>query len=286
MVPAPDLLPEPISFPSQIISAEWLVANIGKVPDLRIVDMRPRAAYLAGHIPGAVNLPWDTLRVTQAENVTEVRRTIEDFESLMGQTLRITRETPVVIYAAVGTHAARLLWELNLHGNFDVAVLNGQFPAWTAAGGAVSVKEAPRGEPAFFVSRFQPHLLLTNHFIANILDVPGYVIVDTRVTPQFAGIVPGPGIAPERAGHIPNAINWVAAEYYAAGIFMPVDKFVAKAAERGITKDKIIIGTCRSGHTATALYILLAAAGFNNVALHDHSWLGWNIEDYLPRARK
>jgi thiosulfate/3-mercaptopyruvate sulfurtransferase len=178
-----------------------------------------------------------------------------------------------------------LLWELNLHGHFDVAVLNGQFPAWTAAGGAVSV-DPPPVEPAFFVSQFQPHLLATNHSIADIMGDQGYVIVDNRVYDQYAGTVPGPGIAPERAGHIPGVLHWVAADYYAAGFFMPVDEFVAKAVARGITKDKNIIVTCRSGHSATALYILLSAAGFNNVALHDHSWLGWNIEDYLPRARK
>ncbi|MCI2424637.1 hypothetical protein LM599_01195 [Candidatus Acetothermia bacterium] len=284
MVPASDLIPAPISFPSQIISSVWLLENIDRIPNLKIIDMRPAAAYLAGHIPGAVNLPWDTLRVTQAEGVPEMRRTIEDFESLMGHGLGITRRNPVVIYGALATHAARLLWELNLHGHFDVAVLNGLFPAWTAVGGAVSV-EPPVVEPALFVSMFQPQLLATNHSIANILGKPDYVIIDTRGPAYFAGVAPGAGVV--NPGRIPGSINWVAAAVLTKGgtAFISVDEFVAAAKVRGITKDINTILTCRSGHTASALYILFAAAGFNNVAMSDASWLGWNIKDYLPRAR-
>lgn len=277
----PDVpIPPPTTFPSQIISAEWLLAHIDKIPNLRIIDLRSEEDYLASHIPGAVNQPWGALRVAQAEGISGVRRTIEDFEHLMGYHLGISHADPVVVYARIGSQAARMLWELNLHGNFDVAVLNGQFPAWVEAGGDISV-EPPEEEPTLFVARFQSHLLATNHYIAYTLGDLNYFIIDNRARTQYAGTVPGRDIV--NPGHIPNAINWPLEGYLREGItFIPVDKFVALAEAWGVTRGHRILVTCRTGHRSSGLYLLFAAAGFN-VANHDYSWIGWNEKDYLPR---
>jgi thiosulfate/3-mercaptopyruvate sulfurtransferase len=288
MLPAPVVTPRPTSFPSQIISAEWLRDNKARIPNLRIIDLRPAAAYAAGHIPGAVHQPWvgvDALLVTQAEGVGSVRRTIEDFEERMGQVLGISETDPVVIYAATAKHAARMLWELNLHGHFDVAVLNGLFPAWVAVNGTVSVTP-PVITPRIFVARFQPQLLASNFYIEANLGKPGFVVIDARSFPMFAGVVPGPGIDPARAGHIPGAINWPI-EAYVTGetTFIPLDEFVRLVEGKGITKDARIIVTCRIGVTAAPTWLMFAAAGYN-VANHDHSWLGWHVRDYLPRAAR
>lgn len=283
-VVVPDVpIPPPTTFPSRLISAEWLLANIDQIPNLRIIDLRDEEEYLAGHIPGAVNQPYvgpRALRVTQAEGIPAVRRTIEGFETLMGRHLGISHTDPVVVYAAAGHHAARMLWELNLHGHFDVAVLNGLFPAWVEAGGPVSV-EAPVVKATLFVARFQPHLLATNHYIAYTLGHPDYFIIDNRPHPQYSGIVPGKDIL--NPGHIPNAINWPLAGYLKDGTtFIPVEEFVRLAEAWGITRDHRIVVTCRSGSSSSGLYLMLAEAGFN-VANHDHSWISWNIKDYLPR---
>jgi thiosulfate/3-mercaptopyruvate sulfurtransferase len=288
MLPAPVVTPRPTSFPSQLISAEWLRDNKARIPNLRIIDLRPAEDYAAGHIPGAVHQPWtdeEALRVTQAEGVGSVRRTIEDFEERMGQVLGIRETDPVVIYAARVEPAARMLWELNLHGHFDVAVLNGLFPAWVAVNGTVSVTP-PVVIPRIFVARFQPQLLASNFYIKANLNKSDFVVIDTRVYPQFTGVVPGPAIDPARAGHIPGAINWPLEEYVTGGTtFMSLDKFVRMAEERGITRDKRIIVTCRTGARSSALWLLFAAAGYN-VANHDHSWLGWHVRDFLPRATR
>jgi thiosulfate/3-mercaptopyruvate sulfurtransferase len=287
MLPAPVVNPKPTSFPSVLISAAWLRDNKARIPNLRIIDLRPAAAYAAGHIPGAVRQPYvgvGALRVTQNETVVDVRRTIEDFEERMGQVLGIRETDPVVIYAAAGEHAGRMLWELNLHGHFDAAVLNGLFPAWVAAGGPVSVTP-PVVTPRIFVSRFQPQLLASNFYIESILGKPGYVIVDNRPHPEWAGVVPGLAIDPARAGRIPGAISWPLEGYLTGAVnFTSVAEFVRLAEERGITRDKRIIITCRTGSRSSGLYVMLVAAGYN-VANHDHSWIGWHVRDFLPRER-
>src|ERR1051326_3861675 len=42
------------------VGASWL-AEHSKDPTIAIIDVRPLDAYTQGHIPGALNLPWQKL---------------------------------------------------------------------------------------------------------------------------------------------------------------------------------------------------------------------------------
>ena len=51
---------QPVGDVRFLVTASWL-AQLGGQPTLVVVDMRPATAYAEGHIPGAINLPVQTL---------------------------------------------------------------------------------------------------------------------------------------------------------------------------------------------------------------------------------
>ena len=132
----------------RLSAPDWLVADcrfeLGK-PDAG------RAAWRAGHIPGAVQVVLErdvSVPVTPASG----RHPLPD-PANFAQTLSrlgIGNETQVVCYdAGPGAFAARLWWMLRWVGHDAVAVLSGGFSAWSAEGRPVST-DTPARAPAHF----------------------------------------------------------------------------------------------------------------------------------------
>ncbi|MBW2147571.1 MAG: sulfurtransferase [Deltaproteobacteria bacterium] len=271
-----------VEFPAKIIKAEWLKANMDKIPSLRIVDLRSAEAYAKGHIPGAVNLPYKQLRV-KVMDVSSVRRPPEVWEKLMGRQLGIEETDTVAVYTGKkAQEAGRFVWEFNYYGHENVAMVNGGYDAWVKAGGTVST-DTPKVTPKLYMVRKINHdLLATNHFIMKHLKDPRYVVIDDRSFQQYSGAQAGKGI--KRAGHIPGAINIPLGKWMKDGYLLPPEKIVELLDSKGIKKDQTIIMTCRTGNKTCGPYILLSAMGYN-VRVHDYSWTGWNEEKYLPAEK-
>jgi thiosulfate/3-mercaptopyruvate sulfurtransferase len=132
--------------------------------DLSLPDAG-RRAYAAGHIPGAryadLNLDLSS-PVTSASGRHPLPRpdVLADFFAAAG----IGDETQVIAYDdANGSFAARAWWLLGWLGKAPVAVLDGGFKAWVAAGGAVEVGEpapAAGGAKPPFTVRLRPDTVL------------------------------------------------------------------------------------------------------------------------------
>jgi rhodanese-related sulfurtransferase len=92
-----------------------------------VVDAREAEEYAAGHIPGAVNLPYD-LAVSDPAML----------ESLD------TAGRPVITYCGGGTceQSLSLAYELIAAGHERVAVYTGGWPEWVAAGHRVATGSA------------------------------------------------------------------------------------------------------------------------------------------------
>ena len=84
-----------------------------------VIDGREPSEYEAGHIPGAVNLPYDQV----AGNLQK-----------LGQL--DTGGRPIVVYCGGGTCeiSINLAWDLITAGQTRVAVYKGGFPDWLEAG--------------------------------------------------------------------------------------------------------------------------------------------------------
>jgi len=87
-----------------------------------VIDAREPGEYEAGHVPGAINLPYD-------EAVTDPAR----LESLD------PGSRPIIVYCGGGTCelSLNMAYELNMAGHDKVAVYMGGFPEWESFGYAV-----------------------------------------------------------------------------------------------------------------------------------------------------
>jgi rhodanese-related sulfurtransferase len=80
-----------------------------------IVDVRTRREYEAGHVPGAIHVPFYTLLVRQ--------------DDIPGP-----RERPVVVYCEHGPRAGVAGLALRLTGFTDVRYLDGHMAGWKVQG--------------------------------------------------------------------------------------------------------------------------------------------------------
>lgn len=175
-----------------LLAPEALLARLDD-PRIRVVDCRwvlgqpgaGRVAYDAGHVPGAVYLDVDGDLAASAEigpgrhPLPEVGAFIRRLEAA-----GIGDEHRVVAYDDVGGWvAARLWWMLDVLGHHAVAVLDGGWGAWLAAGGPVS-DEVPAPPPA--------RLTLADHWSRTIdrdalrARLGEVVLLDARGAPAIA----------------------------------------------------------------------------------------------------
>jgi thiosulfate/3-mercaptopyruvate sulfurtransferase len=148
--------------------------------------------------------------------------TPEEFAALAVR-LGIGLNTMVVAYE--GTQAGMLVWALRLHGHAKAAILDGGYVKWAAEG-----RSASREPVSYPAGAFSPKPLAESYCslsqakaFAGSKDV---VFWDVRTPEEYLGKRPMNNTAPERNGHIPNAVNLDWNE-----LFDPVTKTMKTAAE-------------------------------------------------------
>jgi 3-mercaptopyruvate sulfurtransferase SseA len=99
--------------------------------DALFVDSRDRKDYQADHIPGAVNLPWDSLLkpVTAKRPTPETRgyfvwREPAEIHTLL-RVAGITSRQPLAVYDQSGGRAAHVVFALYLMGHSQAVVYSG-----------------------------------------------------------------------------------------------------------------------------------------------------------------
>ena len=97
------------------VTPDALLASIGAGTAPVIVDVRTRREYEAGHVPGAIHIPFYTLLVRQ--------------DDIPGP-----RERPVVVYCEHGPRAGVARFALRLTGFTDVRYLDGHMSGWKERG--------------------------------------------------------------------------------------------------------------------------------------------------------
>ena len=123
------------------VTTDWLADRL-EAPDIVVVDgswylpamnRNPEAEYLAGHIPRAVRFDIDTIKDPDSALPHMLPRP-EAFASAM-RALGIGDGQKIVVYDGAGLFSApRVWWMFRVFGARDVAILEGGFPAWKAAG--------------------------------------------------------------------------------------------------------------------------------------------------------
>src|SRR5262245_24444062 len=193
-----------------LVDASTLAAQLSG-DDVVVFDCRSElgnpawgpAQYAASHVPGAQFLHLDH-DLSSAITASSGRHPLPDpaaFARRVGA-LGAAPGVQVVAYdQGNGAYGARLWWLLRWIGFREVAVLDGGFAAWRAAGLPVeSEVRVPRART--MPVTLSPDAWLTSEAVDALRRRPGTLLVDARGAERFAGR--SETIDPV-AGHVPGA---------------------------------------------------------------------------------
>jgi thiosulfate/3-mercaptopyruvate sulfurtransferase len=265
-----------------IVSAEWLVSHLN-APDVRVLDCTyfmpgsprtGRQVYDAHHIPGARFFDIDDVADTDS-TLPHMLPAPEKFSSRVRR-MGLGDGHRVICYDQNGFLAsARVWWMFRVMGHADVAVLDGGFEAWRAAGGGVEDLPPHFVADRHFTVRPRRDLVRDLDQMKQTVDAGGAQIVDARSAGRFNGTAPEPrpGL---RSGHMPGSFNVPYGEVLAAdGRFKPEADIRAAFEKAGVDLSKPIVNSCGSGVTAAILALAQSVAGHDGAAVYDGSWTEW-----------
>lgn len=273
-----------------LMSTAELDAILGH-KDLRVLDCRfdlmdtaaGRAAWIEGHIPGAVYADLDN---DLAAPVTDAsgRHPLPAVDMLAAtfSTMGIDANTSVVVYDdRNGAVAARAWWLLRWLGHKRVRLLDGGYAAWHVAGG--KIEQGKRSVTARqFVARPQEHMVLECQEIETTTG--NLHLVDARDAARYRGEVePIDAVA----GHIPGALNLPFAD-----TVLPDGRWKSAAEIRELLSPLLANGAdtnwsvmCGSGVTACHLVVSGLLAGYREPRLYVGSWSEWIRDPGRPVAQ-
>jgi thiosulfate/3-mercaptopyruvate sulfurtransferase len=272
-------------------------ASLAALPpnDVLIVDCRFDLAdpakserdYLDGHIPGAVyaSLDRDLSDLSrQGEGLGRHPLPLASAFNALLSRWGWRAGIQVVSYDAAGgaLAAARLWWLLRLVGVQQVAVLDGGYAAWLAAGLPVEVGDGAARSPSQVSLRYDTHQMLLDH--ATLPRGDAGQLLDARAAPRYRGDVEP---LDRVGGHVPGALNRPFADNLGSdGRFKPAallrDEFTKVL---GSTPPSAVVHMCGSGVTACHNLLAMEHAGLHGSRLYAPSWSGWISDPSRPIAK-
>lgn len=259
-----------------LVDTTWLSEHLDHEP-LRVVDCRwyladpdrGRAAYEAGHIPGAAYMSVDTdLSASHGPGRHPLPRP-EVIADRLGA-LGIGDRSLVVAYDdAGGAIAARLWWMLRSIGHQRTGVLDGGIQAWVAAGGVLETTQ-PHWPPAVLSVLGASQTIDRTSLSERLGSV---TVLDARAAKRYEGETEPVDAA---AGHIPTAINVpTSANLGPDGQFLPPADLRRRYTEAGVRNAASTVVYCGSGVTACHDILAMEVAGFGTATLYPGSWSDW-----------
>jgi thiosulfate/3-mercaptopyruvate sulfurtransferase len=280
--------------PEFLVSCEQLAPRLHD-PDWRIFDCRfdladvrrGTAAYVQSHLPGAFYAHLDR-DLSSGITPHTGRHPLPD-PARLGEWLGrhgVRQDTQVVAYDdSGGTMAVRLWWLLRWLGHHWVAVIDGGWQAWTAAGLPLENAPPQPAQAALFAGRPDPQMVVTTGAIERQLRErrETCLIMDARSAERFRG--EAEPIDPV-AGHIPGARNLPLQDNLAgdgrfrcaAELRTMYDAFLA-----GRPADTVV-AMCGSGVTACHNLLAMEVAGLRGARLYAGSWSEWIRDPGRPVA--
>lgn len=267
---------------STLISAADLAAHLGEqnwaVVDCNFDLAQPaagRRAYRQAHIPGAVHA--DLNRDLSAPVTPTSGRHPLPAPALLAERLGgwgIDNETQVITYDADnGAFAARLWWLLRWLGHSRVAVLDGGFKQWLAAGLPVD-GNLPQPPRKHFQARALPNFAADAQQVSECARQVDWCVLDARAPERYAGEVEP--IDPV-AGHVPGARN----DPFTRNLdpnsrFLPAGELRQRFEQvLGPVRSDHVIAMCGSGVTACHHLLAMEIAGLPGALLYPGSWSEW-----------
>lgn len=275
-----------------LISVEELAARLDDcvVADCRHDLFKPaqgEADYAAGHIPGASFVSLDRDLAGPKGDGRSGRHPLPDPDLLRAhlQSLGLSDGRQLVVYDAdTGGFAGRLWWLARWLGHEAVAVLDGGFRAWRAAGYPVTAEMPARKTLGTLSARSPLATRVTVQELLNDQPRRERLVIDARAPERWRGDTEP--LDPV-GGHIPGALNRpLQLNLRPDGRFKPAEvlreEFTALLSGKNAAT---VVHSCGSGVSACHNLLAMEHAGLAGASLYPGSWSEWCADPTRPVAR-
>jgi thiosulfate/3-mercaptopyruvate sulfurtransferase len=270
------LLAAPTSGPAPLLIGPKLLK--GLLARATVLDARDAQKFEAGHLPGAISLPWVDLAQMPK---SPLARPPEAMAALLS-TKGVRSDAWVVIYGAGRDgfgEEGRLFWTLSYLGHSRLSVLDGGLPAWVGAGLEVST-EGPAPPAGKFQAEVNAAVRVDKAAVRAALAKGEVKVLDVREADEFTG---AKKYGEPRGGHIPGAINLPWKQLMRDdGTALPRSQLLKLLQARGLSPSDAVIVYCTGGVRSGFAFLALKAAGFKSVANYDGSFWEWSSDSALP----
>ncbi len=277
--------------PEYLIEPDALHAALGE-PDLKIFDATVHlvpaekgyraesglADFEAAHIPGAAFL--DQIRAV-SDTSTGLGFSLPGADALE-QGLRaagINSSDRVVVYSSGHMMwATRAWWLLHYAGLDRVAVLNGGFADWQAAGHATDSGSSSYAAGDVSVS-VRPDRFVDQTAVLSAIGDAGICTVNALAPDVYSG---ESNMSYGRKGHITGSVNVHYDELLDGNRFRSAEDLRACLDAKGLLDADRVIAYCGGGISATIDALACLLVGKNEVAVYDGSMSEWVRDENLP----
>lgn len=254
------------------VTANWLADNLEN-KNIVILDARSEKAYNKEHIPGAINVAWQSLANMKGKagdkgwgvalNKEELSKKLES--------LGIDKNTEVITYANKDGWGedGRLTWELKTAG-INSKMLDGGFDLWSKEG-RVTTKDVPVVvSKTLNIEQINSNTTVTTENLYE--NMSKYTIVDARAKDEYDGATKfGEAVG----GHIKGAISLPFNEVYNEDGTIKSEKELNQIFKKaGLTKEQEIVTYCTAGIRSAHLALILNMLGYN-AKNYDASYYEW-----------
>ncbi|SEQ53080.1 3-mercaptopyruvate sulfurtransferase SseA, contains two rhodanese domains [Devosia sp. YR412] len=230
----------------------------------KLIDVRSPAAYAEGHVAGAINLPWQSLNVSESDGIRNEFASDAEFERLLGEA-GLSYDDTILIYDT--TALPGRAYVAFVYAGFDnVHVLDGGIGVWQ---GALS-QDVPQVAATTFALDRKNDIRVDKDYVASKVGDESAVIIDGRNLEAFED------------GHIPGAQALPASSLLTSTATLKSQPVLQRLLDSaGVSQDREVVSYCGSGVAAANNYLALRNQGYDNVVLYDASWDEWSRD---PRA--
>jgi len=277
-----------------LVGPNWLKQHLND-KNLVIIDVydgNQRAAFAAGHIPGALFTDFlhDGWRV-KVGAAPGMLPPIKDAEKLIGRFGAANNSYVVLVPGgrekADFNATARIYWTFKALGHDDVSILNGGDKAWFADATNPVAKGETAAQPKKFVAHLRPDYVASRDDVKRAIQHHDAQLVDARPPAQYEGKAKSSAV--RVAGTLAGAVNAPAAALATPdgtrlADAATIDKVLAKA---GVKSTGPQISFCNTGHLgAGTWFVLREIKGNTQARLYAGSMSDWTSDPALPVTKQ